>query len=83
MTRTEMPLAVTFDLDGAILESEKLVRRCFLAACNEVYGADVAIYNRCVLGARFQPRRSCEWTLAQNFRLRRCWLIGLICLSKR
>jgi beta-phosphoglucomutase-like phosphatase (HAD superfamily) len=48
MTRAEIPLAMTFDFDGTILESEKLARRCFLATCNEVYGADVAIYNRCV-----------------------------------
>ena len=30
MTRTEMPLAVTFDLDGAVLESESWSEGVFL-----------------------------------------------------
>lgn len=44
------PAAVVLDLDGTILESEKLARACFQQACLEVGipDIDVSVYNRCV-----------------------------------
>lgn len=44
------PAAVILDLDGTILESEKLARHCFLAACAELDlpDVDIAVYNRCI-----------------------------------
>lgn len=50
MAQSVVPHGVVFDLDGTILESEKLARRCFLAACADVGfpDIDVRVYNRCV-----------------------------------
>lgn len=44
------PSAVVLDLDGTILESEKLARACFQQACLDVGIAevDLRVYNRCV-----------------------------------
>ncbi|NKB97025.1 MAG: HAD-IA family hydrolase [Pseudomonadales bacterium] len=50
MASSLVPRGVIFDLDGTILESEKLARHCFLAACADVGfpDIDVQVYNRCV-----------------------------------
>lgn len=44
------PAGVIFDLDGTILETEKLARRCFLEACADVGHADIdiTVYDACV-----------------------------------
>ena len=44
------PVGVVFDLDGTLLETEKLARRCFVQACADVGFADIDIrvYDRCV-----------------------------------
>ena len=45
-----LPAAVVFDMDGTLLESERLARACFLAACQDAGWGDVdsKVYDRCV-----------------------------------
>ena len=44
-----LPSAVVFDMDGTLLDSERLARSCFMAACEEVgLSADVDVYHRCI-----------------------------------
>ncbi|MEM7099913.1 MAG: HAD family phosphatase [Pseudomonadota bacterium] len=45
-----MPHGVVFDMDGTLLESEKLARSCFLRACTDVGwpDVDVGVYDQCV-----------------------------------
>ena len=52
------PRGVVFDMDGTLLESERLARACFLAACADVGwpDVDIAVYNQCV-GATFARTR--------------------------
>ena len=44
------PQGVVFDMDGTLLESERLARACFIAACEDVgwYDIDVTVYDRCI-----------------------------------
>ena len=44
------PAGVVFDLDGTLLETEKLARQCFVQACSDVGYPDINIdiYNQCV-----------------------------------
>lgn len=50
MARVEQPTAVVFDMDGTLLDSERLARRCFVEACTDVgwHDVDLSVYNRCV-----------------------------------
>ncbi len=44
-----MPAAVVFDMDGTLLDTERLARACFARACEDVgWQADMAVYDRCV-----------------------------------
>lgn len=46
---TTPPLAVVFDMDGLLLDSERLARECFIQACADVgWDADIPAYDRCV-----------------------------------
>ena len=43
------PGGVVFDLDGTLLETEKLARRCFERACEDIeWSIDAAVYDRCI-----------------------------------
>ncbi len=43
------PAAVVFDMDGTLLDTERLARRCFARACRDVgWEPDMAVYDRCV-----------------------------------
>jgi len=43
------PAAVVFDMDGLLLDSERLARDTFIAACHEYgYQPDIAVYRRVV-----------------------------------
>ncbi len=50
MEQLNQPRAVVFDMDGTLLESERLARACFLAACEDVgwRGVDITVYDKCV-----------------------------------
>ena len=59
MHNLSSPKAMVFDMDGTLLESERLARRCFLAACADVGWAqvDVTVYDRCV-GTTYEATRA-------------------------
>ncbi len=43
------PAAVVFDMDGTLLDTERLARICFARACRDVgWEPDMAVYDRCV-----------------------------------
>ena len=44
-----LPVAVVFDMDGTLLDSERLARACFVDACRDVgWDANMMVYDRCV-----------------------------------
>ena len=43
------PQGVVFDLDGTLLDTERVAREAFVAACTAIdWPVDLALYNRCV-----------------------------------
>ncbi|MEM7080131.1 MAG: HAD family phosphatase [Pseudomonadota bacterium] len=53
-----LPAAVLFDMDGTLIDSERLARDCFEAACVEIGATpDLAIYNRCIGRTGAETRR--------------------------
>ncbi len=43
------PAAVVFDMDGTLLDTERLARSCFARACRDIgWEPDMAVYDRCV-----------------------------------
>ena len=46
----ERPAGVVFDMDGTLIESERLARACFVQACKDIGWSDIdmEVYNRCV-----------------------------------
>ena len=52
-----LPAGVLFDMDGLLLDSERIARDAFVAACGELgWEADLSAYHRCI-GSTYQRTR--------------------------
>ena len=63
-----LPAGVVFDMDGTLLDTERLARACFLQACEDVgWQVDVAVYDRCIGTTWEQTERIMRAGFAADF----------------
>jgi HAD superfamily hydrolase (TIGR01509 family) len=49
LRKSQQPAGVVFDMDGTLLDTERIARACFLQACADIgWSVDITVYDRCV-----------------------------------
>lgn len=68
MTVGRYPAAVLFDMDGLLLDSERLAREAFVKACEDLgFEADLVTYHQCIGSTHGKTRELLMSAYGENF----------------